>query len=239
MRILAEFKENRAKLQRARTRALEILPICEQATGIKLVGKLELEASIKWRNKIRDLIDSIRDLLQPASETDMLKPVFSIRNIIKIVKENLYFERIEDRFAYCDRRRLKIGINLDRYFPETSISDYTLAHEIVHRLLAQIGLKHVINTNITLGEGAATFYGEMVTKRLHSDFDVSNTQYFEDYAYGYRFFVAVADAFGDPKVIIGTRPLERDELYNPDRYVQRLIEEDLTLAIDTVAASLP
>jgi hypothetical protein len=110
-----------------------------------------------------------------------------------------------------------IGVNLTRYKPNTPESDYTLAHELTHLLLArhvrferaagslsEISREH----GQSLEEGAATFYGNLVTQVIHPDFNIRTHPAFKGpYKDGFEFFAAVATAVGDPLTIISAHPL--------------------------------
>ena len=202
------------RLEHARGRARELLPLCEDAVGHKLTVPLVLEAS-DWEALYSRIMRRIFRDLFPVFELNGLDPELtaSLMDAQSIpfpdpssifltlsAYANAHARYFADAFGYCDREHRLIGINLDEYKPGLPISDYVIAHELVHLILAELGLKVPINSNLVLSEGAATFYGDKVTRVVHPDFEITRefSHFGPIYAYGYLFFRAVKEAGFEP-----------------------------------------
>ncbi|MCX6770710.1 MAG: hypothetical protein NTX79_01510 [Candidatus Micrarchaeota archaeon] len=236
MKLIRQFQENRAKLRHAQARALEILPLCEQATGLKLGSDrpLKVEALSKWKIRFRLFCCALSDIRDARESGEVYD-----------TRLTLFFAALEA--ADCSRasglnfmtKGMITSIQLADYQPGTADGDYMLMHEITHGLFAQEGGQNPINSNNTLCEGAATFYGEKAARMIHPEFDVSGQAHFKGvYKTGYGFFAAVAASLPDPISAISLMPpgecrvnctylgversFSQDEMDYPDKYVERV-----------------
>jgi hypothetical protein len=245
MGFFVRYRANRAKLKHVRSRAAELLPLCEKATGIKLEKPLKIERSSRLKHVFRYAVDVISEMFRSSDRSfNRDEPEFNLGLAIGLYPLLcLGSKKMHSRLAgYYDPIRGIMGMNLDHYTAGDSMSDYTLAHEISHVLLEQHepfvdvieGAKR--GTARTLAEGGATYYGEIVTRQVDPAFDVSSDHSFQGaYKRGYRFFAAIASALGNPLTIISTNPPDLcmvrsrygttyldDEVDHPDLYIQGL-----------------
>ena len=235
MGLLARHRENRAKFNHAKSRVVELLPLCEGATGIKLKTPFHIERSSRLKHAIRYVIDRLTVLLSRS----------------KVWTGNSYYgsEKMHNTllgYVYPNRRIL--GVNLAHYSPGDEKSDYTLAHELVHMLLAQDSVASEMFDNMPVGarrilsEGAATFYGERVIRISNPTFRLTDSLLPDHYQDGYTFFSRMALALGDPLAIVRVNPppLEK-ELYNPGLYMSALwwAWHDLSLRIPRPSVTHP
>jgi len=214
MGFIARHRERHQKLAHARKRAAELLPLCEQATGVTLGKPLNIEASRPWKLKLRYLKHALSTLF---GSNDSGNEYGFVPSRMLAFRMQLAMSKLAcpgnyegKMFGYFYPSGQVIGVNLNRYSPGTADSDYVLAHEIVHMLLSrhkQFSPVENAEPGITLTEGAATFYGARVAKGIHPAFDVTIHSSFKgEYKLGYELFSAIASGLGDPASIIGAYP---------------------------------
>ncbi len=239
MGFVQRFRQRRQTLKQIRKRAEALLPLCEEAAGIKLKGTLMIEATSKWKLRFRYIMDLLKG---PSSEEKnneqtgaFYDPVFSF--MLGIALRKLITGRFEAAYGYYDPKRSIIGVNLGRYVVGDAESDYTIAHEIVHLLIRQRYPQEQVNKNSVLAEGAATFYGSNAILKVHPSFDVKDSPSFKgNYKTGYEFFEAIALVVSDPLLMLSTVPPVKcvvqsrysshsyldDETGHPAKYVERI-----------------
>ncbi len=214
-------RNHERRFEHAQRRARELLPLCEDAVGRRLGIPLVLEASnwetlyartmarlfsgLPFFRKIKNPVFELLNVdIQPLPDSsnypippfpDPLSAFFAMS-----VYARLHAQKFADAFGYCDREKMLVGINTDAYRPGLPVSDYVIAHELIHLILAELGLDVPINSNLVLSEGAATFYGDQVTRVIHPDFDITRelSHFGPLYAYGYSFFRVVKEAGFEP-----------------------------------------
>lgn len=207
-------RNSERRFEHAQRRARELLPLCEDALSRKLTVPLVLEAS-SWEALFSRTMKRVFRTLLPSFEVSGLDPELSASltdaqtipfpdsSFIFLAMSayaDRYAQYFSDAFGYCDRERRVISINIDKYRPGLPVSDYVIAHELVHLILVELGLHVPINSNLVLSEGAATFYGNQVTRVVHPDFDITFelSHFGPVYAYGYFFFRVVKEAGFEP-----------------------------------------
>lgn len=233
MNFITTWRENRAKIKHIRTRAKELLPLCEQATGLKCNGHLKIEPLRKWKIKLRCILD----VMNSSSKSDG-----GLGVSMTLASWYLYGKLTEGARGLQDSERDKISIQLDSYCMGARESDYVLAHEMIHKILRQKGKNDPVNSNITIVEGAATFYGEKAMRFIYPSFDVKGVRSFQGvYKSGYELFVAVSSVSTDPLSVISAKPPGKcmvtfyhnnqkhefidDEANRPVQYAERISRE--------------
>ena len=200
-------EEKQRKLKYIRRRARELLPLCEEATGVELKVPLVVNAT----NLPKLLLDVQRRVLKTfilrhVEERGFLDMFEYLGFLSASVHLNVKAFVVLDAFGYYDHLTKSVGINLSKFDPNAVDSDYVLAHELVHLLLAQLGLDKPINSHIVLIEGAATYYGERVVQTFDPSFDVTTLDTFGGvYERGYTFFERLEDEGFDSIVTINSR----------------------------------
>lgn len=239
MGLVQRFRQRRQKLEHIRERAKVILPLCEEATGIKLKGKLKIEATNKFKLRIRYMADVFGGA--GSQENAFSDPIHNL--MLGIGLRKLICGSVESAYGYYDPSRVLIGIRLDGYAMGNAMSEYVLAHEIVHLLVGQEGSHKQVNKDKVLSEGAATFYGSEAIRKAHPDFDITerfddteNPLLYDAYRKGYEFFKAAASVVEDPLLTISATPPGKclvqsrhcgesyvdDETGHPAKYLERL-----------------
>ncbi len=200
-------EEKQRKLEYIRRRARELLPLCEEATGVKLQVPLVVNATslpkllLGTQARVFGLF-----LKRHFEERGVLGATEYLGFLSASIHLNFRNLVIWDAFGYYNHATKSVGVNLNRFAEDTSGSDYTIAHELIHLLLFQLGVDKPINLHETLVEGAATFYGEQVIRIIDPYFDVTTTSSFGGvYERGYTFFERLEDEGFDSIVTINSR----------------------------------
>jgi hypothetical protein len=221
MGLIARHRERRQKLAHARKRAAELLPLCEQATGVTLGKPLKIEASKPWKHKLRYFRHAVSTLFFGSKDSNLQDGfvpgrimAFRLQMALrKLACPGNYEEKL---FGYSYLDLGVVGVNLNCYSPGAAASDYVLAHELVHLLLSKVRAFDTVARaapGIVLYEGAATFYGARIANGLHPEFDVSAHRSFKgEYKQGHELFSAVSSSLGDPATTIGAYPPRLDVL---------------------------
>ncbi len=141
----------RQKLEYARQRAVEILPLCENATGIKLTHPLKIKP---YRLSIA-ILATIPDLLRRLSPHSGLYgvwgaltaysrvPAHEVPNELERLAKKCglggWIEQLYDAASVYGliMNDLGLRINLSQYPAGSIEADYVLAHELTHLLLMQ------------------------------------------------------------------------------------------------------
>ena len=230
-------------LESARHKAQTMLPLCEEATGLKLKGEFKVERLSRWRTRLFSLMYF--------SKRFITKDVWHREtSILSLIKEYIAAnKRDEESDAYVELGTFRISLNLDRYadylMRDYERVGYIIAHEIIHLLISQSKFSEFINKNRVLCEGVASFYGIRVIKKLNStpNFDLFRNvsrfvyQYGPEYAVGYNFFSKLSSVVENPLVTIGSNPPishkiqgriddpvnKGSEIIHPDKYIERVV----------------
>ena len=225
MGLLAKRRESRAKLLHARSRVAELLPLCEQTIGITLKKPFSIERSSRMKHAFRYAMGKLRAWVR-SSKCDTR--YLASKELSKKLR------------GYFDTKRRIFGVNLGLYTPGHAMSEYTIIHEIMHALFDQYAVSSGIYKDLgpdtirLLGEGAATYYGDIVAGIVVPGFDIlSNPSLDSIYSDGHEFFRSIAAMMGDPLVLLKDDPPREwwtddnggrwdTEVRNTNAYVERL-----------------
>lgn len=223
MKFVQKFRENRQKLKHIRQRAKVILPLCEEATGIKLKGKLKIEKSSKLKHKFRQIVDVFMAAFPSQEIGGEPEPVLAL---VYMVSQLSYQSTIACR-GYFDPSRVLVGFNLDKFGGTEAADDYLIAHEITHLLIDQSTFK-AANEHLVVCEGAATFYGAKAVAGIHPSFNVASDDSFAhaEYKNGYLLFERIAAVVNNPLLTVCQNPPRKFLYYDDGAYTEFAHEKD-------------